>query len=76
MGWSSATGIMDEIIKAVKKNVPDVNTRKKIYKPIVLALESEDWDTQDECLDQDLAFDEVMRELHPNWFEDDEEEDD
>ena len=72
MGWASASGIMNGIIDVVLSEVVDKEARKRIYKPIIRILEDGDWDTQDESLDIDPAFDELMTELHPGWFEDEE----
>lgn len=37
---------------------------------VIAAFVDSDWDTQDECLGRDEAYDAAMRELHPHWFED------
>lgn len=79
MGWASASGIMSDIISAIKPVLPDKETRKKVYLPIIQSFEDSDWDTQDECMGEDEAYDEVIKELHPTWFDDEEyelEEDD
>lgn len=70
MGWASASGIMNEVIDAVLPEVDDNEARKRIYKPIIKVLEDGDWDTQDESLGIDPAFDELMAEIHPGWYED------
>ena len=75
MGWASGSRIFSEIIAAVKPHVADKDARKSIYRPIIEAFENDDWDTQDECLDEDEAYDEVMREIHPDWFDEEDEED-
>ena len=69
MGWASASLIMNEIIDGIMPEVETKDARKRIYKPIIEALENGDWDTQDECLGTDEAFDEVIKEMHPHWFE-------
>lgn len=73
MGWASGSSVMSAVIGGVKPQVADKEARKAIYKPIIDELEAGDWDTQDECLGEDDAYDEVMREMHPGWFEPDEE---
>lgn len=74
MGWSSGSEIMNRVIAAVKPHVTDFETRKSIYTPIIEALEDGDWDTQDESVGEDDAFDSALKDLHPSWY--DEESDD
>lgn len=71
MGWSSASRIMSDIIAAVAPHVADKDVRKSIYAPIIDSLENGDWDTQDECLGEDDAYDEILKAKHPDWFEND-----
>ena len=61
MGWASGSQVMSDIIDGVKKQFPDnFETRKKLYILIIEALEMSDWDTQDECMEQDKAYDEAI----------------
>lgn len=76
MGWSSASSIMSDIITAIKPHVADKDARKKIYSPIIASLEEGDWDTQDECLGEDDAYDEVLQEMHPGWYDVEEDDED
>ncbi len=69
MGWASASGIMSDIISAVKPHVADKEVRKQIYRPVIESLEAGDWDTQDECMGEDEAYDETIKEMHPTWFD-------
>lgn len=69
MGWASGSYIMQPVIDALKAEVKDDATRKRIYLSIIPAFEQEDWDTQDECLGTDDEFDAALKELHPSWFE-------
>jgi hypothetical protein len=46
----------------------DNDARKILYREVIPEFEDYDWDTQDECLEMDQAFDEVMWELHPDWM--------
>lgn len=71
MGWSSGSRLMGDVIDALKDNVPEQDIRENIYAAIIPAFEDADWDTQDECMGEDDAFDAVMYDLHPDWFEDD-----
>lgn len=70
MGWSSGSEIMNAVIKAVKPIVEDKEARKKVYAPIIDVLQESDWDTEDESIGYDDAFDELMMERYPDWFED------
>ncbi len=67
MGWGSGSRVMGDVIKAVRRHVPDQATREAIYRPIIEGMEDEDWDTQAECLGEDPAFDAVIRRMHPEW---------
>lgn len=69
MGWSSGSSIMSKVIEGVKPQVADKDARKAIYTTVIEALEDGDWDTQDECLGEDDAYDEAIKELHPDWFD-------
>jgi len=74
MGWSGGSEIFGQIIKAVKRNVPDKKKRKNIYKAAINAFRDQDWDTEDECEGMDPAFDEVMKKIRKDEGWDDEEE--
>jgi hypothetical protein len=76
MGYAAGSTLMGKIMDAVMANVPDEATRTAIYRPIYKALREDDWDTIDECQDHDPAFDVILREDFPHWFEEDEDEDD
>jgi len=67
---------MSEIIVAIKPHMPDENARKEVYKILIGVFEDDDWDTQDECEGEDPAFDAALAELHPDWYEEDEEDED
>ena len=68
MGWCSATFIFDKITGALLTDTPP--DRKVILKAVAEALEEEDWDCQreSEYWSHPLVR-EVMREMHPTWFE-------
>lgn len=66
MGWGSGSHIMCSIIGAAMESFPEAD-RRSFYKQAINALEEADWDTQDEAMGIDPQFDEVMKELHPNW---------
>lgn len=70
MGWASGSGLMSEVIASIQENVDDHSVRVAIYTDLINAFEAEDWDTQDECMGEDDAFDEAMNDLHPEWDDD------
>jgi hypothetical protein len=74
MGWSSGSGLFSLVIESIKNNVLDHGERVEIYKGLIDSFEEFDWDTQDECLGEDPAYDEALYELHPNWNEEDEDD--
>ena len=69
MGWASGSTLFSQIIEGVKPVVSDKEMRKAIYRPIIEAFEDADWDTLDECEGEDEAYDEVVREMHPEWYD-------
>lgn len=69
MGWCGGSSLMSEIIAAVKAEVDGLDERERIYRPIHAAFKQEDWDTESECVGEDEAFDRILRERHPDWFE-------
>ena len=62
MVWPGRTDLMKIIIQVIKQEYPNADLRKQMYKPIYEQLLNMDWDTQDECIGLDPAFDEVMKE--------------
>ena len=71
MGWSGGSVLMDAVIQAERKyKISDISKRVLFYKECIEAFENHDWDTQDECLGIDVAFDMAVDELHPEWKED------
>lgn len=71
MGWCSATVIFDSVVSGI---VGDTEIDKKeLIRIVANALEDGDWDCQQDSdyWDHPLVQ-EVMRELHPSWFEDEE----
>lgn len=61
MGWSSGSKIFSEIIKAAKKHIPSDDKRMEFYAEIYEAFVDCDWDTEDECFDEDHVFEEFYR---------------
>lgn len=67
MGWCSGSTLFGKIIEAAIEEIPDDENRKRFYLKAIEAFEDEDWDTHDECLGEDDAFDAALKELHPDW---------
>ena len=78
MGWASGSSLFDAIIEAVMDEVPDKEKRKRIYKPIFDEFQAHDWDTEDECVGLDPAYDEMYNEYlkERGWYDETEDEDD
>lgn len=74
MGWASGSRLFSEVIDVIKKYVPDEDERVDIYKGLIDAFEEADWDTQDECMGEDAAYDTALKELHPEWYDEYEED--
>ena len=74
MGWSRGSRVMGEIITALQPHLPDDEARKGVYKILIDCFENMDWDTQNECEGEDPAFDAAMEELHPDWYEEEDED--
>lgn len=60
MGWASGSTIFLGIIESAKKAIPDFATRKQFYTELIDLFEDADWDTQNECMGQDDAYDEAL----------------
>lgn len=63
MGWVRGSYVMDEIIQGLKDDNFEEAQRKRVYMVIIPAMQSCDWDTEHECVGQDPAYDDAMREL-------------
>lgn len=73
MGWASGSDLFGDVIAVLKKHVKDDKQRAKMYKPLIVAFQDHDWDTEMECVDADPVFAKVLKKMHPDWFEDEEE---
>jgi hypothetical protein len=60
MGWASGSELFSALITTTKKHVKDPKKRTAIYKDMIGAFEDQDWDTQDECVGEDPAFDKAL----------------
>lgn len=76
MGWASGSRLFSGVISVIKEYVDCEKERKDIYMDLIAEFEEFDWDTQDECIGEDPAYDEALKELHPDWYEDEEEDED
>lgn len=65
MGWASGSELMSEIVEALSKEIDDKQTRKRVYKKLILVFENHDCDTLDESLGTDEAYDEVYHKMYP-----------
>jgi hypothetical protein len=74
MGWSSGSRLFSDLIDSLKKHITDEDTRQSVYEDFIEAFEDADCDTLQECEGEDYAFDAALKELHPDWFEDEEDE--
>lgn len=74
MGWNAGSLIMDDLINAlIAADISD-DQRKIIYEKIYESFRDMDWDTVDECLGVDFVFDNVVRSIEPEWFDEDQED--
>ena len=71
MGWCSATVIFDSVCDGILAE--EEKSKKETLTELISALEDGDWDCQQDSAywDHPLVR-EIMEDLHPDWFEDDE----
>ena len=69
MGWSSGSTLMTATIFALAKHVRGMKAREKVYSDLIIAFEDHDWDTHDECVGHDLAFDAALKAHYPHFFD-------
>jgi hypothetical protein len=67
MGWARGADVARGIIEAAIRIGMCATMRRWLYLEIIPVLEDEDWDTQDECMDDDPEFAAAMKQLHPEW---------
>lgn len=72
MGWSSGSTLMGSLIDSLQKNVKQAKKRTLVYKDMIQAFMDEDWDTIDECIGDDPAFDAALKDIDPSYFEEEE----
>jgi len=74
MGWNNGSALMDDVIEAVRETGLAHGARYRLYMKLIPAFQDYDWDTETECMGSDDAFDQALQELHPAWFEEDDDE--
>ncbi len=68
MGWASGSRLFGRIIKELKVVIEDKDQRKKIYRTLMSEFQESDWDTEDECLGLDDAYDEMYSEWYKEYY--------
>ena len=69
MGWSSGSRLFSDVISTISDNVKDDDARREIYRDLITAFEDMDCDTLSECMGEDAVFDEIFREMNPDFFD-------
>ena len=70
MGWGSGTSIFDDMVHIIINCSFNDNTKKHLIRHLILALENNDWDCHgDSEYWDDPIVQEVMNDLHPDFFE-------
>lgn len=72
MGWCSATDIFDPVAAFVlSTDRPDAEKRA-VLEILIGALEEGDWDCQQDSAYYDNPIvQQIMRDTHPRWFDED-----
>ena len=73
MGWCSGSEFMLFFLELADEYV-DKDRRQDFIKQAVYFLEDNDWDCQEDVIGEDSELDEILEELHPDWFDLDEED--
>ena len=68
MGWAGGTYIATAVIDAAVEHVPDQESRTAFYVEFIRAMRRADWDTVDEAIGRDEAFDDALERAEPDWF--------
>jgi len=61
MGWASGSRLFSSVIEAVKQTRLNETEREHLYEKLIDAFADADWDTMDECLGEDSAYDKAYR---------------
>lgn len=70
MSWSSATQIMSGVMNALLDWNANESCREAVYECLISPLQENDWDGERDILGIDPVYDRMLREQHPDWFED------
>ena len=73
MGWGSGAQLMSEIIHGLLQQSMDDPNREAVYRVLIPAFQDMDWDTESDVIGQDPAFDRVLEDIYPEWFEESDE---
>ncbi len=68
MGWASGSLLFTDIINILQPEILDKGKRKEVYKKLIEAFQEEDWDTENECLGKDTAYDAALEEMYPHDY--------
>lgn len=68
MSWSNGA-LFNSLIETLLENVPDEDARREIYRDMIGAFETEDWDAHQDVLSIDDVYDELYKEKYPDDFE-------
>jgi len=71
MGWSSGSDIAEVVIRLVRRYVPK-DKRRAFFRSFVKEMYNHDWDGESDVEGRDPDFDAVLKELNPDWYDDDE----
>jgi len=69
MSWGGGGDIASDMIKSFQKHVPGRWARMRLYYDLIKSLESQDWDDYCDLLGRDRAFDDIMKQIHPDHWE-------
>lgn len=74
MGWCSGTEIFDAVAKYVVSTDQPEDVQVNLLLTLADAMEDMDWDCQQDSAYYDHPIvQKVMRSLHPDWFDDEDE---
>lgn len=76
MGWCSGTEVFDPVAQAIIDSDASEPSKIGMLMELILALEERDWDCQGEAdLYHNPLVNAAMMGLHPDWIDDQDDED-
>lgn len=63
MGWASGSELMEPIIEALMKAVPNIYLRRRFYTKVIPVFQDQGWDTESELIGTDPAFDQALKKI-------------